>query len=147
MLKTSLSIADLQTQVATHEATILANTGVISGHVATIAARDATILEHTGTIAGHVATIAERDATILEHTGTIAGHVATIAERDAKIIEINGKIVAVDTAADVKARELAARNGVVTPPKAPGAGDATIEPVAVTGTPRSRLAAFFTVKA
>jgi hypothetical protein len=147
MLKPSATtIASLQADVATLTETNLALTTAAGLHAAAIAALEATALEQTGVIAGHVATIGERDATILEHTGTIAGHVATIVERDATIVEIKGKIVTVDTAADVKARELAASQGVVTPAKAPGVGDKTVEPV-VAGTPRSRLAAFFTVKA
>jgi hypothetical protein len=134
------TIASLQADVVTLTETNEANTGVIAAHVATIAARDLTIVENTGVIAGHVATIGAHDATILEHTATIGTHLATIAARDLTIVELNGKIVTVDTAADVKARELAASHGVVVPAKAPGVGNVTTEPAktALTGMAAAR---------
>lgn len=149
MLKpTATTIADLQTQVATLEGINLELTTAAGLHATAIEGKEAEIASaaeaHASALQISVLAAETFEGQVATLTGTVATHIATIAARDAKILELTTAATTVDAAADVKAREIAARNGAELPGKQPGAGNKTTENAEVaTGTPMQKLAAVF----
>ncbi|HEX3817531.1 MAG TPA: hypothetical protein VHW03_04515 [Chthoniobacterales bacterium] len=154
MLKTSVTVADLQTKVAELEKQNADLATAAEAHASAITSKDTKISELEGKVAelntaagSHASAIEAKDASIKTLEGekaTLTGDKTTL---EGEVAELKKNAKTVETAADEKAREIAARNGANLPAKQPGAGDSTTDDAGkATGTWRERVSSFWKVR-